>query len=240
MFIFICINSIDFIISGHDRFCFSFFDCDFKSCRIDFAEGSFIYYGIIRHTAKFLAVCCKMFRTCSDSFALDATDISGCHFSCMIRILGKIFEVSSTQRASLDIQTRSEDYIHAHGHCFLCQCLANFFSQLLIPAVCDSCSCRKTGRRKAGIQPQVIARTCLSSQPMRSIGHKHGRDAVFLKINGFPDIFSGHHLCFFRQCHLFYDIFILQTHAKLHPCLYLRYCEQLCVSAVYLLSDSFG
>ena len=151
MAVFICINTIHFIIRRHDRFWFSFFDCNLKSGGIDFTECSFINYRIIRHTAKLLAVCRKVLWTCGDSFTLDSTHIGCCHLSCVIRILWKIFKVSSAQWTSLDIQSRSKDHIDSHGNCFFRKCLSDFFSKCLIPAVCNACCRRETGRRKAGV-----------------------------------------------------------------------------------------
>ena len=151
MAVFICIYAVYFIVRGHNGFRFSLFYCNLKTSCIEFPKGTFVYYGIICHTSKFLTVCCEMFRAGCDSLALDSTDVCCCHFSRMIRIFGKIFKVSSAKRASLNIQSRTKNDVYSHCHSFLCQCCSDFFPKLLVPTVCYRRRSRKTSRRKTGI-----------------------------------------------------------------------------------------
>ena len=190
MAVFICINSIYFIIRRHDGLRLAFFDRNLESGCINLTERSFVYDRIICHTAQLLAVCCEMLWTSCNSFALDSTDICRRHLSCMIRIFRKVLKISSTQRASLDIQSRSEDHIDSHCHCLFCKCFSNLFSKCFIPAVCHSCCCRKTSCRKTCIQSQMISCTRLSSQSVRSVRHYHRRNSIFFKINGLPCVLS--------------------------------------------------
>ena len=111
MLIFICIDSIDLVITGHDGFCFSFFNRNFKPSQINLPQCPFIQYRIHCHPAKLLAVNRKMLRTCIDSLTLDSSYIRCSHLSRQIRIFRKIFKIPSTQRAALNVQSRSQKYM---------------------------------------------------------------------------------------------------------------------------------
>ena len=123
----------------------SLFYCNLKTSQVDLPKSPFIYHCIHSHAPLFLAVYCKMFGACIHSLALDAPHISSCHFSCKIRIFGKIFKVSSAKRTSFHIKPRSQYDIDILGCCLFSQCFSNLFPKVRIPAVSDSRRCRKTG-----------------------------------------------------------------------------------------------
>ena len=64
-----------------------------------------------------------------DALALDAAYIRRRHLSGQIRILGKILEIPSAQRASLDVHARTQKNIHAKRLRFLAQRFSYLFSE---------------------------------------------------------------------------------------------------------------
>ncbi len=88
----------------------------------------------------FPIVYCEMLRTCRYSILLYTTDICGCHFSCQIRIFREIFKISSAERISFHVKSRSKQNIYSKSRCFFSQCFSYLLTECLVPAVCYSCS----------------------------------------------------------------------------------------------------
>ena len=169
MLVLICINTIYLIIAAHHGFGFTLFNRNLKAGKINFAKSSFIYNRIHSHTAKLLAVHCKMLCTCRSSCALYAANKCCCHFSGKIGILGKILEVTSAKRISLNIQSRSKKNIYILFHRFLTKCNTNSLLQFFIPAVCHSSCCREAGCRYCRINSQMISCASLLTHTVWSV-----------------------------------------------------------------------
>ena len=148
MCVFVGICSVDLIVTGHDRFCAAFFHGNLKSGQIDFTKSTLIYHRVHCHSAKLLAVYGKVLRAGIDAPALDSAYISRRHLACKIRIFGEILKVSSTERTSLYIESRTEHYMHALYTCLFAERFSDLLAQFGIPAVGYRCRSRETSRGK--------------------------------------------------------------------------------------------
>ena len=157
------ILAVDLVIGCHDRTGLRLIDRQFKAGQVDLAQGALIHNSVHRHAALLLRVHCEMLDTGVYALALDSLYIGSRHLACQIRILRKIFEISSAERASLNIHTGTEQNIDAHRLGFFAQRDADFCAKVLVPTA-RHCRCgRKTCRRKRSVQAEVISCACLSS-----------------------------------------------------------------------------
>ena len=140
MLILICICPIYKIIAGHNAFRISLFYRNLKACQIYFTQSPLINDTVRCHSSCFLIIYRKMLRTCCYSILLYPTDICGCHFSCQIRIFREIFKISSAERISFHVKSRSKQNIYSKSRCFFSKRFSYFLTECLIPAVCYCCS----------------------------------------------------------------------------------------------------
>ena len=169
MLVFVGVNTVYLVVAAHNGFRAALFDGNLKTGEVDLTESSLIYHCVHCHTAKLLAVYSEMFCTGCCSCALHTADKSSCHFSGKIRILGKIFKVTSTERISLNVQSRSKKNVYVFFHGFFTKGNAYPLLQFFIPAVCHSCRCRKTGCRHCRIDSQMISCSSLFTHTIRSV-----------------------------------------------------------------------
>ena len=87
MLIFICIGSVNLIVTCHDRFGAALFDRDLEACQIDLAERTFIQNRIHGHTPQLLAVHRKMLGAGINSLTLDSSYVGCSHLSRKVWIL---------------------------------------------------------------------------------------------------------------------------------------------------------
>ena len=169
MLVFVGVNTVYLVVAAHNRFRATLFDGNLKTGEVDLTESSLIYHCVHCHTAKLLAVYSEMFCAGCCSCALHTADKSSCHFSGKIGIFGKILEVTSTERISLNVQSRSKKNVYVFFHGFFTKGNAYPLLQLFIPAVCHSCRCRKTGCRYCWIDSQMISCSSLFTHTIRSV-----------------------------------------------------------------------
>ena len=169
MLVFVGVDTVYFVVAAHNRFRAALFDGNLKTGEVDLTESSLIYHCVHCHTAKLLAVYSEMFCAGCCSCALHTADKSSCHFSGKIRILGKIFKVTSTERISLNVQSRSKKNVYVFFHGFFSKGNAYPLLQFFIPAVCHGCRCRKTGCRYCRIDSQMISCSSLFTHTIRSV-----------------------------------------------------------------------
>ena len=102
-------NTVDQVIACHDRQWLRFSDCDFKSFKVYFAECTLGNHTVRSHTVVFLVVTCEMLDGCATSIVgLYTFCHCCCDGSCHIRIFRIIFEVSSAERISVNVHSRSQ------------------------------------------------------------------------------------------------------------------------------------
>ena len=147
MLVFVGVDTVYLVVAAHNGFSAALFDGDFEASEVDLAESSFIYYRVHGHTAKFLAVYCEMLCTGCCTSALYTADEGCCHFSGKVRILGKILEITSAERISLNVQSWSKKNVYPFFHGLFAKGNSHFLFQFLIPAVCHCSSCGETGCR---------------------------------------------------------------------------------------------
>ena len=103
MLVFIRINPVHLIITGHDGFRFSFFHGNFKAGEINLPKCPFIQNRTHGHSSRLLTVHREVLDAGIHSFALNASHVGCRHLSRKVRIFRKILEISTAKGASLDI-----------------------------------------------------------------------------------------------------------------------------------------
>ena len=96
------------IIRSHDAPGMSFLNSRLKGRKINLVKRTVVDYNIRCMTIYFVVVQCKMFYASSYSIALDPTYIRYHHLTRQIRIFAHILEVTSVQRRTIDVHTRSQ------------------------------------------------------------------------------------------------------------------------------------
>ena len=208
MRVLIGVGAVHLIVACHQRFRAALFYGDLKACQIDLPQRSLVHHRVHRHAPQFLAVHREMLRTGVSALSLDPPDISGSHLSRQIWIFGKILKVPSAQRASLDIEPRSQNHMDSL-HCrFLSQGSPDLFSQFRVPAVRHGRRSRETSRRQRGVQAQMVTRPSLLADTMGPVRTVHGRNPQAVKVPCLPLPFSGKKGSLFFQRHLLDQFFI--------------------------------
>ena len=103
-------GAVDLIVGTHHRSRLRLFHHFLKRTQIDFTKCSLVYLRVGLKPSVFLRIAGKMLQACPDSgFILHAGHKGSSQLSRHIGILGIIFEISSAQGISLDIDTGPED-----------------------------------------------------------------------------------------------------------------------------------
>ena len=180
------ILAVDLVIGRHDGTGLGLIDGQFETCQIDLAKRALIHDRVHRHSALLLGVDREVLDTGIYALALNSLHIGGCHLARQIRVFGKIFEVTSAKRTSLNVHAGAEQNIDAHSLGFLAQRDAYLCAKLLVPAARHCRGSRKARCRKRCVEAEVVSRACLSSESVRAVGHDHRRNIESGNIPGIP------------------------------------------------------
>ena len=172
--VFIGVSAVYTVVGGHDGFGFALFDGDFKTGQVNFPQSALVHHGVCGHTAQLLRVGGEMLGAGGNAGRLNTADIGGCHFACKIGVFGEILEVSSAQGAALDVQTGSQQDVDIICGRFPAQILTQLFAQSSVPAVCHGGGSGETGGGDGFVQTQIVCRTCLLAQTVRTVGQEDG------------------------------------------------------------------
>ena len=106
---------------------------------------------IVCCACKFLIVACKVLWTSRSAEGLNTFYAGRSHFSAQIRVFREILKVSSAQRISVDIHTRSKQYITALFFHFSGKDCVHFFNKFGVECARKKCADRKqrTARSKS-------------------------------------------------------------------------------------------
>ena len=138
-------DAIEQVVGRHDSpGLFPFYD-QFKRSEIDLPERSLADSGITVSPVCLLIVHAEMLYAGSDLLALDAVHHRSGAKSRKERILGIILEVSSAQRASVDIDRRSKPYAAVIFLHLFRSSSTDLLKQILVPGAGKQ---RRTGPRR--------------------------------------------------------------------------------------------
>ncbi len=101
------IHAVELVVRTHHRVGLSL-DGFFKCRQIYLSQSSFVDDRIYRHTSHFLIVCAVMFERRAYVVRLYAFYIVAAEFACKIGVFRHILKVTSAQRASFNIRSRSQ------------------------------------------------------------------------------------------------------------------------------------
>ena len=130
-----------------------------------------------------------MLRTGRYSLRLYTFHIICSHASCQKGIFGKVFKISSAERISLEIHSRSKDHIRTVEHHFLSHKLIEFFHQVIIPC---------TGQ--TGTDRNKRCRSC-QADSRRSVCCSHRYDAFLSQTLRYTSVNRGISRCSERTSH---------------------------------------
>lgn len=102
------ISAVQAVVGAHHRGGLFRLDDVFESGEINFAQSTFVHYGVNAHTEMFLVVCAEMFDRHSDAVFLHAVHPRRAHSARDVRVFGKIFEIPAAQGRALDVDAGSE------------------------------------------------------------------------------------------------------------------------------------
>ena len=138
IFIFRAESSVQGIVCTHHSPHLCLLNDFFKCRKIDFMKRSLIHLCVYAHPLGLLVIAGKMLDTGSNSLCLKTFHICRCKFSGKIRILAEVFKVSSAERASLHIDSGTEQHSHIFRLAFSSQALAQFFHYFRVKR-CSQC-----------------------------------------------------------------------------------------------------
>ena len=180
------ILAVDLVIGRHDGAGLGLIDGQLEAGQIDLAKRALIYDRVHSHAALLLGVDREVLDAGIYALALDSLHIGCRHLACQIRVFGKILEVTSAKRASLNVHAGAEQNIDAHSLRFLAERDAYLCAKLLVPAARHCRGSRKTRCRKRCVETEVVSRSRLSSESVRAVGHDHRRNVKSGNISGVP------------------------------------------------------
>ena len=186
MGVFVGVSAVYHVVAGHDGFGLALGDGHFKGSQVDFPKGPLVHHGIHAHPPQLLGVDGKVLGAGGNTVCLDAPDVGRAHFSRQIGVLGEILKVPAAQGRALHVQAGAEDHVHVIGSGFLSQGTAQLLAQRNIPGVCHGGGGGEAGGGHRGVQAQVVPRSRLLAQAVRSVGQENGRDAQLVSVPGGP------------------------------------------------------
>ena len=132
------VSASEKVIAGHDAPCASFLHSHFKGRKIDLAESSLADLDVGLVAVTFLIVEGIMLHTGSDTVVLQTVDIRDSHLSSQERILSHIFEITSSERTSVHIDSRAEDHILLPEKSLLSESVSILLRNIPVPGRCQA------------------------------------------------------------------------------------------------------
>ena len=165
------------------------------------------------------------------SLTLNSADIGRCHLAGKMRILREILKITSAERTSLHVHTRTEKDMDILRHCLLTESLTYFLTECNVPAVRYRRGSRETGRFQRLVQTEMIACAGLLADTVRPVRAVHrrnteARDRPCLPLTLTADdsgfLYEGHLIKYVFVFHIF-PPHVLQKHNTLYSIL-AEYC----------------
>ena len=158
-------NTVDKVITAHDRSYMSFLDSLAESGKVNLLDGPFVGVRTYDVAAPLLVVHGKVLHCGDDPLRLYAEDIRFGGFTDKIRIFSEVLKVPSAHRSTVDVDTRSEDKPQS--------VLAGIAPEALADASCQGsvpCCC---GENPAWIHGALY----IVAYALRAVGHFHFRQS---------------------------------------------------------------
>ena len=147
------IFSVHLVVGTHHRPGVSFLHRNLEILQVDLPEGPAADQGVILRPVGFLVIRRIVLDGSAGTVALDTAHVSRRHLPGEERILGEIFEISSVQRITMYVHSRSQQHVHAILQHFIAQDGSRPLHQVHIPGTGQERSHRETGRHRMGRIP---------------------------------------------------------------------------------------
>ena len=183
--------AVDLVVGAHDGGGSPLLDRRFKAAEIDLPQRALVQNAVGIEALVFLAVAGKMLQAGADAAALHAADHGSRELAGQHGILGKVFEIPSAERISLDIRARAEQQPHAVGRSFLSDRPSDLLQQLRVPAAGAQNGCGKAGRGQRVIDVHLPRALRHFPQTMRAVAHAEDRHAGVRHRLGVPVVRAG-------------------------------------------------
>ena len=201
-----CMNTVDQVIACHDRQWLRFSDCDFKSFKVYFAECTLGNHTVRSHTVVFLVVTCEMLDSCATSIVgLYTFCHCCCDGSCHIRIFRIIFEVSSTERISVNVHSRCQPECHTEIFHLCTDHRTNFTDQCTVPCLCKQGPYRNRGTVLIVSLARKFSGIIVEKAAFQTEFKRHGHNASIVHVVVFHETKSRRTVCQYDTCQAFVD-----------------------------------
>lgn len=160
----------------------------FEGGEIYLAQRSLVNEGVDAHPEMFLVVGAEVLQRDADARVLHAVHPRRAHAPRKERILREILEVPAAEGRAFNVDAGAEHRGDSESLCLGGDGFADGLDKFRIPGAGGSDRRRETGGG-VGLFHDVCAAAALhlAPQPVRAVGHAHGRDAVFLNGGGGPE-----------------------------------------------------
>ena len=128
-------------------------------------------------TESLLIVECIMLHAHCNAVLLDFLYVRNNHLGCEERILSHILEVTTIERSTINVHSRSEKYVLFTEACLFSYNFSVKSRHILIPCSCKSCQCRECDYRvvcPSSLLPLVPKNLCTDS--VRTVCRPEFRD----------------------------------------------------------------
>ena len=166
------------IVRAHDGPGAALLDGSLEGRQIYLVKGSVIDIHVCGESVRFLIVKGKMLYAGCDAIALNALDIRHHHTARKVWILAEIFKASAVQRGSVDIHSRTKQYVFFAVTCLLAYALPVEPGHLWIPCGRQGgqgWKCRAGIARPPSLLPLIPEN--FRTNAVRAVRHPHLRQA---------------------------------------------------------------
>ena len=151
-------------------------DHDLEATQVQLAQRALVDDRVDHHPGSLLVVRGVVLGAGGHPLGLDAAHEGGGQHARQQRVLGEVLEVAPAAWMPLEVQARAEQDGHILGAGLAPQCRADLLEQCGVPGAGQRGGDREARGRHGVVEPDVVRVAGLLAQPVRAVGHHHGRD----------------------------------------------------------------
>ena len=168
------IRSVDAVVRRHHGPGSSLAHSNLEALQVNLAEGSLRHHLVDVHAVGLLRVTCEVLHRCAHTLTLHASHIGSSDLTRHNRVFRVVFEVTSTERRTMDIHTWSKQHVATIFQYLIAYALAHLLHELRVPGAGE---CRTYRKSCAEVGILVVLTTRADSHAGRAVSEHSRGDA---------------------------------------------------------------